>query len=72
MAKVEEAILGHATQNVPMEALAELAYDVGFSSHSHMTEAFRRTLGVSPREIRADLRQSRLSRLKRRLRAMPG
>lgn len=118
VAKVEEAILGHATQNLPMEALAELAgcspyylcrifhaatgqsmrqfrsqqrlgtalgrlgegeddlaalaCDVGFSSHSHMTEAFRRTLGVSPREIRADLRQSRLSRLKRRLRAMPG
>jgi AraC-like DNA-binding protein len=54
------------------EDLATLACDVGFSSHSHMTEAFRQWLGVSPSELREDLRRSDLSRLGSRLRAAPG
>ncbi|MHB1058465.1 MAG: helix-turn-helix transcriptional regulator [Rhodanobacter sp.] len=52
--------------------LAALACDVGFSSHSHMTEAFRRSLGASPSELREDLRHSDLTRLRRRLRAPSG
>ena len=48
--------------------LAALACDVGFSSHSHMTEAFRQTLGVSPRLLREELRHSDFPRLKLRLR----
>jgi AraC family transcriptional regulator len=51
------------------EDLAALACDLGFSSHSHMTAAFRQSLGASPSELREDLRRSDLSRLKNRLRA---
>jgi AraC family transcriptional regulator len=51
------------------EDLAALACDVGFSSHSHMTEAFRQSLGISPSELREDLRHSDLLRLRSRLRA---
>ncbi len=54
------------------EDLAALACDVGFSSHSHMTEAFRQSLGASPSELREDLRHSELSRLRDRLRAPSG
>ncbi len=50
------------------EDLAALACDVGFSSHSHMTEAFRQSLGASPSALREELRRSDLSRLGRRLR----
>lgn len=51
--------------------LAALACDLGFSSHSHMTEAFRRMLGSSPSELREELRQSSLQRLLARLRSVP-
>jgi AraC-like DNA-binding protein len=54
------------------EDLAALACDLGFSNHSHMTEAFRQSLGVSPSELREDLRHSDLSRLRSRLRAPSG
>ncbi|WP_426701052.1 helix-turn-helix transcriptional regulator [Rhodanobacter sp. Col0626] len=54
------------------EDLAALACDVGFSSHSHMTEAFRQSLGASPSELREELRHSDLSRLGKRLRAPSG
>ncbi|MEI7036238.1 AraC family transcriptional regulator [Fulvimonas yonginensis] len=50
------------------EDLAGLACDLGFASHSHMTEAFRRALGRSPRELREELRRSDLRRLQARLR----
>ena len=33
-------------------ALSEIAADTGFSSHSHMTTAFKRQLGVGPNELR--------------------
>lgn len=52
--------------------LAALACDLGFSSHSHMTEAFRRALGRSPHELREELRHSDLRRLQARLRTLPG
>lgn len=47
--------------------LAALACDLGFSSHSHMTVAFRRELGQSPCELREALRVSDLKRLRTRL-----
>jgi AraC family transcriptional regulator len=49
--------------------LAALACDLGFSSHSHMTAAFRRQFGRSPRELRDELRHSDLQRLQLRLRS---
>ena len=50
--------------------LATLACDMGFSSHSHMTDAFRLALGMSPSEVREDMRLSDLSALKNRLREL--
>lgn len=47
--------------------LAALACDVGFSSHSHMADAFRKVLGESPSEVRERLRTSELRELGRRL-----
>jgi AraC-like DNA-binding protein len=47
--------------------LAALACELGFSSHSHMTAAFRQQLGRSPRELREELRRSDLKRLQARL-----
>ena len=49
------------------EDLAALACDVGFSSHSHMTDAFRQALGATPSELREGLRRSELATLKSRL-----
>ncbi|GLQ90213.1 helix-turn-helix domain-containing protein [Dyella flagellata] len=48
--------------------LAALACDMGFNSHSHMTDAFRLVLGMSPSEVRDDMRQSDLRVLRERLR----
>ena len=47
--------------------LAALACDVGFNSHSHMTDAFRQTLGRSPRQLREQLQQATLKQLRRQL-----
>jgi len=47
--------------------LAALACDVGFSSHSHMTDAFRQALGASPSDLRERLRESELKGLRTRL-----
>lgn len=52
--------------------LAALACETGFSSHSHMTDAFREVLGVSPSQLRDDLKRSDLRSLKLRLRDMRG
>jgi AraC-like DNA-binding protein len=38
--------------------LARLALDLGFSSHSHFTTAFRRRFGDTPAEARALIRRS--------------
>lgn len=35
------------------DALADIAYDTGFSSQAHMTTAFRKLLGVTPGGLRA-------------------
>jgi AraC-like DNA-binding protein len=48
--------------------LAALACDLGFSSHSHMTAAFRQQFGRTPRELRDELRRADLKRLQARLR----
>ena len=50
--------------------LAALACDMGFNSHSHMTDAFRSGLGMSPSEVREDMRHSDLLTLKHRLREL--
>ncbi len=34
------------------EGIADIAVDVGFSSHSHLSQAFRRTFGISPSRYR--------------------
>jgi AraC family transcriptional regulator len=39
-------------------SLIDIALECGFASHSHMTTAFRRYLGVTPRELRRDFRLS--------------
>jgi len=113
VAKVEEAIIGHAGENLSVQMLAgmagcspfhlcrifrqhtgqslrqfrvrqrlgnaldrlaegendlaALACDVGFNSHSHMTDAFHQTLGRSPRQLREQLRQVTLKQLRRKL-----
>ena len=33
-------------------SIAEVAYDTGFSSQAHMTESFRRRVGISPARLR--------------------
>lgn len=113
VARAEEAIIGHAAENLSVQALADiagcspfhlcrlfrqytgqslrqfrlrhrlgnaldrlaegeddlaaLACDVGFNSHSHMTDAFRQTLGRSPRQLREQLQQATLKQLRRQL-----
>ena len=41
------------------EDLAGVALEAGFSHHSHMTSAFRSVLGVTPRDLRAELQARR-------------
>ncbi len=41
--------------------LASLALDLGFSSHSHFTSAFRRAFGVPPSAVRGGTRAPRLA-----------
>ena len=48
--------------------LAALACDMGFNSHSHMADAFRLALGMSPSEVRDDMRHGDLRAMKARLR----
>jgi AraC family transcriptional regulator len=47
--------------------LTELAIELGFSSHSHFTDAFRREFGRTPSEVRRDASR----RMFREMRAMP-
>jgi len=47
--------------------LTDLALDLGFSSHSHFSELFRRTFGLTPSRFRADASPALLERLRRRL-----
>jgi AraC-like DNA-binding protein len=55
--------LGTALGRLSEGDLAALACDVGFSSPSHMTEAFGQSLGASPSELREELRHGDLARL---------
>jgi AraC-like DNA-binding protein len=48
------------------EDLATLALDLGFSSHSHFTESFRRLFGVAPSAVRA-FAKSRRERFSRQI-----
>jgi AraC-like DNA-binding protein len=38
---------------VPRADLAGLSFELGFSSHSHFTSAFRRAFGATPSAVRA-------------------
>ena len=38
--------------------LSRLALDLGFSSHSHFSETFRRHFGESPKRVRATFRRA--------------
>ena len=40
-----------------VSTLSRVALDVGFSSHSHLTSAFRREFGMPPRRVRGALRE---------------
>lgn len=52
--------LGRALVELPhMDDLTALALDLGFSSHSHFTLAFRRFFGCTPSEFRRSTRRSR-------------
>jgi AraC-like DNA-binding protein len=44
--------------------LAAVALDAGFSHHSHMTSAFRSVLGITPSDLRTELRTRRPPRLR--------
>lgn len=51
----------------PATDLTSIALDVGFSSHSHFTDAFRREFGASPSETRRKATVAGLAALRRRL-----
>ena len=44
--------VGASAPTEPRASLTELALDLGFSSHSHLTAAFHREFGVPPSEAR--------------------
>jgi AraC-like DNA-binding protein len=52
------AALRHLAEGA--DDLAALALDLGFSSQSHLTDAFRRAFGVPPAALRRELGRSRL------------
>ena len=51
----------------PAEDLSRLALEVGFSSHSHFTQAFRVEFGRTPSELRQTARATDLRELSRTL-----
>jgi AraC family transcriptional regulator len=51
--------LARALDELPhAEDLTQLALDIGFSSHSHFTAAFRRAFGCTPSEFRQTTRSA--------------
>jgi AraC-like DNA-binding protein len=52
--------------------LTALGLDLGFSSHSHFSTAFRQEFGISPSAFRRDLTPARLAELSKNLKAAPG
>jgi AraC family transcriptional regulator len=53
----------------PGQDLARLAVELGFSSHSHFTDRFRETFGITPSALRASSPLTGLSRLRKMLEA---
>jgi len=51
------------------EDLTQIALDVGFASHSHLTDTFRAVLGASPSQLRAEIGESGLIERRRWLEA---
>jgi transcriptional regulator GlxA family with amidase domain len=47
--------------------LTELALELGFANHAHLTSSFQRILGVSPSEARKEFRRSDVRTLRRQL-----
>lgn len=47
--------------------LTALALELGFSSHSHFTDSFRREFGVAPSDVRRDASRRRLSEMSKNL-----
>ena len=49
--------LGRALERLPeREDITDLAFELGFSSHSHFTAVFRSELGMTPSSYRAQAR----------------
>jgi AraC-like DNA-binding protein len=42
--------------------LTDLALELGYSSHSHFTQVFRRHIGITPSEVRESERKKELPR----------
>jgi AraC family transcriptional regulator len=55
----------------PALSLTELALDLGFASHSHFTDSFRRTFGRPPSAVRAAVRADGSAEARRILEAAP-
>jgi AraC-like DNA-binding protein len=54
--------LGRALEQLPeREDITDLAFELGFSSHSHFTAVFRTELGTTPSRYRSVARQSGMS-----------
>jgi AraC family transcriptional regulator len=54
--------LGRALERLPeREDITDLAFELGFSSHSHFTAAFRSELGVTPSRFRSEARKQAIS-----------
>ena len=51
----------------PNADLTAIALDLGFSSHSHFTEVFRREFGKTPSEIRAELNKTAIREMSKNL-----
>jgi AraC-like DNA-binding protein len=56
----------------PGISLTDLALDLGFASHSHLTDTFRRTFGRPPSAVRAAMRAHGSAEARRILEAAPG
>jgi AraC-like DNA-binding protein len=63
--------LGAALEQLADDAgdLTALALDVGYSSHSHFSDAFRRAFGVPPSDFRRALKPARVRELSKILKA---
>lgn len=57
--------LGRALERLPeREDITDLAFELGFSSHSHFTAVFRTELGMTPSDYRSEARKSGQSQLR--------